>query len=568
MNRRTGICAVAVSGVAALFALSACQTPAASGIASEAAQEVAPVQKLPEARFTAAEFADRMKTLASDEFAGRAPGSIGETKTIDYLIAQAKSIGLQPGINGSFVQNVPMIESETDLSTKLVLNTPAGKRTLSFSKDMVIGTTTGKPLVTLKDSDVVFVGYGVNAPELGWNDYAGLDVKGKTVVILVNDPGFQIKDENLFEGRRMTYYGRWTYKFEEAARQGASAAFIVHDNEGAAYGWSVVDNGWTGKQFDLTPADDPAPRLPIRGWLTQEAASQLFADAGLRLTDQYTSASRKGFKAIPLKSKASASLKTSIAMKSSQNFVAKLPGTKRPDEAIIYQAHWDHLGTNDGSAGEDHIYNGAVDNASGVAAIMTIAQGFMRASVKPERSLIFFAPTLEESGLLGSKYFVAHPAVPLKNTVAVINIDAMAMLGKARNLVIIGNGMSDLEDTLKPYAAIQGRALAPENTPQDGFYFRSDHFNFAKAGVPALYIKGGDDLIDGGIARGREMLEDYRLNHYHKTSDEFDPKWNLEGAIQDLQVLYAVGHELAFSEKWPLWYPTSAFRGAQDALRK
>lgn len=568
MTRRSGFCALTLTGLAAAFALTSCQTPAASGIASEVAEDVAPLQQLPETRFTVAEFADRIKTLASDEFLGRAPGSDGETKTINYLIAQARQIGLQPAFGNSYVQTVPMMESQTDLGTKLNLTTPAGKRSLSFSKDMVIGTTTGQPNVSLKNSEMVFVGYGVNAPELGWNDYAGLDVKGKTVVMLVNDPGFHTKDESLFEGRRMTYYGRWTYKFEEAARQGAAAAFIVHDNEGAAYGWQVVDNGWTGKQFDLTATDDPAPRLPIRGWLTQQAATQLFADAGLRLQDQYAAASRKGFKAIPLKSRASAELKTTVTRKSSQNFAAMLPGTKRPDEAIIYQAHWDHLGVHEGGKpGEDHIYNGAVDNASGVAAVMTIAEGFARAPVKPERSLIFFTPTLEESGLLGSAYFVAHPPVPLKKTVAVINIDAMTLAGKARNLVVIGNGSSELEDILKPYAAIQGRVLAPENTPQDGFYFRSDHFNFAKQGVPALYVKGGDDLLVGGLEAGRKLQESYRLNDYHKPSDDFRADWNLEGTYQDLQLLYAVGRELAFGDRWPLWYPTNAFRAKQDAMR-
>ena len=569
MNRRTGFFVTTLTGVAALFALTSCQTPAASGIASDVAQDIAPLQQLPETRFTVQEFADRMKTLASDEFLGRAPGSQGETKTIDYLIAQAKQIGLQPAFGNSYVQTVPMAESQTDLGTKLNITTPAGKRTYSFSKDMVIGTTTGKPLVSLKNSDVVFVGYGVNAPELGWNDYAGLDVKGKTVVMLVNDPGFHTKDESLFEGRRMTYYGRWTYKFEEAARQGAAAAFIVHDNEGAAYGWQVVDNGWTGKQFDLTPADDPAPRLPVRGWLTQATATQLFADAGLRLADQYAAASRKGFTSIPLKAKASAELKTAVTRKSSQNFAAILPGTKRPDEAIVYQGHWDHLGVHSGGKpGEDHIYNGAVDNASGVAAIMTIAEGFARQAEKPERSIVVFAPTLEESGLLGSAYFVAHPPVALKKMVAVINIDAMTLAGKARNLVVIGNGSSELEDILKPYAAIQGRELAPENTPQDGFFFRSDHFNFAKAGVPALYVKGGDDLLVGGLEAGRKIQENYRLNDYHKPSDDYRANWNLEGTMQDLQVLYAVGRELAFSDRWPLWYSTNAFRTKQDALRK
>ena len=540
--------------------VAACTTPTP---VVDASQSV-----LPSTRFTEADFGDRVRALASDEFAGREPGTIGETKTIDYLIAQARALGLQPGNKGSFVQNVPMITSQADLKTTLQIKAGNKTDTLKFGDDMVIGTTTGQKAVDLKDSDMVFVGYGVNAPELGWNDYAGLDVKGKTVVMLVNDPGFHTKDESLFEGRRMTYYGRWTYKFEEAARQGARAAFIVHDNEGASYGWEVVRNGWVGKQYDLTPADDPAPRLPIRGWLTQETASKVFADAGLQLADQYRNASVRGFKPIALKAKASAALKTTVSTSSSQNFVAKLEGRTRPNEAIIYQAHWDHLGTQPDSKGEDHIWNGAVDNATGVAGIMTIAQAFVAADRRPDRSIYFFAPTLEESGLLGSAYFVAHPPVALRNIAAVINIDALVATGKSNNLVVIGNGSSELEDILKPYAAAQGRRLDPENTPQDGFFFRSDHFNFAKAGVPALYIKGGDEMIEGGLDAGRAKQEDYRRNKYHKPSDEFDSSWDLAGMWQDLQVLYAVGNELAFSNRFPLWYPTNAFRGKQDALRK
>lgn len=572
LTRRT---LVALALVAA--GTSGCQTPAASGIAQQvASNQPASDAILSPTPFTAQDFSARLQALASDEFGGRAPGSTGETLTLDYLIAQAKELGLQPGNGDSYTQTVPMVTSLTSPDTTLQLKTPKGSTTLKFPQDMVLGTTTGNPLVQLRNSEMVFVGYGVNAPELGWNDYEGLDVRGKTVVMLVNDPGFQTGDTSLFEGRRMTYYGRWTYKFEEAARQGAAAALIVHDNEGAAYGWEVVRNGWTGKQFDLPAADDPAPRLPVRGWLTQESARALFAAAGLDLAAQYKAASTKGFKPIPLKATATTTLKTTVSQSSSKNFVAKIVGTERPDEAVIYQAHWDHLGTHQGDDAhdhntaapkEDHVWNGAVDNATGVAGIMTIAQGFARAGTAPKRSVYFFAPTLEESGLLGSAYFVAHPSVALNKIAAVINIDALIPTGKARNLVLIGNGASELEDILKPYAAAQGRELAPENTPQDGFYFRSDHFNFAKAGVPALYIKGGDDLIEGGLERGRAIQEDYRRNRYHKPTDAFDPSWNLEGVQQDLQALYAVGREVANSTTWPRWYPGNAFRKQQEALR-
>ena len=512
----------------------------------------------------ATDFAAHVKVLASDEFEGRAPGSAGEDKTVDYLKAQFERLGLKPGNGDSYFQTVPMIETTATADTTLDLDVDGKPQTLKFGADMVVGTRTGQRTVTVKDSELVFVGYGVDAPEQQWNDYAGVDVKGKTVVMFVNDPGFHAGDESLFEGRRMTYYGRWTYKFEEAARKGAAAALLIHDDAGAAYGWDVVKNSWTGAQFDLRAADDPAPRLPLQGWITGAAAKQLFAAAGLDLDAQRAAAGKRGFKPVPMKAKASVTLNSTVSEKSSRNVVALLPGSKRPDEAVVYMAHWDHLGKHEDEPG-DNIYNGAIDNATGVAGILELAEAFAKRQPAPERSLLFLAVTLEESGLLGSKYYVAHPAVPMNKTVAVINLDAMSTYGTSKDIVVTGLGSSELEDILKGIADKQGRVLRAESAPEAGYYFRSDHFNFAKAGVPALYAEGGEDLVSGGAEAGSKMAKDYTANRYHKPSDQFDPDWPLEGVVQDLESLYAVGRELVDSERWPNWYRGNPFRAAREA---
>ena len=507
-------------------------------------------------------------TLASDEFEGRAPGSAGEEKTVEYIKAQYERIGLKPGgDNDSYFQTVPMVETSADESTVLRLDSNGATRELKFGPDMVISTRTGQAEVSVKDSELVFVGYGVNAPEQDWNDYAGLDVKGKTVVILVNDPGFHANDESLFDGNRMTYYGRWTYKFEEAARQGAAAALIIHDDEGASYGWDVVKNSWSGPQFDLRAEDDPEPRVPAQGWISGDVARQLFADSGLELQEMYASANRRGFKAVPLKAKVSFDLRSTVAQKSSQNVIGYLPGTEAPDETVIYLAHWDHLGKHEGhdpDAGTDMLYNGAVDNATGVAGIIEIAEKF--AAAPPRRSVVFLAVTLEESGLLGSKYYVAQPSFPLEKTVGVINLDAMSVGGRARDVVVTGKGNSELEDILLGHAGGQQRTLVEEGNPAGGFYFRSDHFNFAKAGVPALYAKGGSDLVEGGSEAGKRVGEEY-ARRYHQPSDEVHEGWRFDGIAEDLELLHAVGQELAAGSTWPNWYEGNPFKAARDAQR-
>lgn len=553
--------------LATAAALAACKRePEAPAAAPEAATPPAAAHTFT-ADITEGDFAEMVNTLASDEFEGRAPGSVGEEKTATYLEAQMKRIGLQPGNNGSYFQDVPMVETTADeAATTLSLTTSTGKRDLKFGTDYVIGTRTGQTDVKLDASDLVFVGYGVDAPEQKWNDYDGQDWTGKTVVILVNDPGFHAKDETLFGGNRMTYYGRWTYKFEEAARKGAAAALIVHDTAGASYGWDVVKNSWSGAQYDLPAKDDPEKRIPLQGWLSAEAAKQLFADAGLDLDAAYANAGKRGFKPVSLKAQASAALKSSITEKTSRNVIGLLPGASKPDEAVLYMAHWDHLGKHEGEEG-DNIYNGAVDNATGVAGILEIAEAFAHQEPKPARSVVFVAVTLEESGLLGSKYYVAHPTFPLNKIAGVINLDAMSVGGKSRDFVVTGKGNSQLEDMLKVYADQQGRVLAEEGNPAGGYYFRSDHFNFAKAGVPALYAKGGNDLLEGGVEAGKAASEEY-AKRYHQASDEVHDGWKLDGVVQDLQALYGVGKDLAVENTWPTWYDGNPFKAARDAMMK
>ncbi|HEV7272236.1 M28 family metallopeptidase [Pseudoxanthomonas sp.] len=553
--------------LATAAALAACKRePETPAVAPDAATLPAAAHAFT-ADITEGDFAEMVNTLASDEFEGRAPGSVGEEKTAAYLEAQMKRIGLQPGNNGSYFQDVPMVETTADeAATTLSLTTSAGKRDLKFGTDYVIGTRTGQTEVKLDASDLVFVGYGVDAPEQQWNDYAGQDWTGKTVVMFVNDPGFHAKDETLFGGNRMTYYGRWTYKFEEAARKGAAAALIVHDTAGASYGWDVVKNSWSGAQYDLPAKDDPEKRIPLQGWLSAEAAKQLFADAGLDLEAAYASAGKRGFKPVPLKAQLSAAVKSTITEKTSRNVIGVLPGASKPDEAVLYMAHWDHLGKHEGEEG-DNIYNGAVDNATGVAGILEIAEAFAHQDPKPARSVVFVAVTLEESGLLGSKYYVAHPTFPLDKIAGVINLDAMSVGGKSRDFVVTGKGNSQLEDMLKVYADQQGRVLAEEGNPAGGYYFRSDHFNFAKAGVPALYAKGGNDLLDGGVEAGKAASEEY-AKRYHQASDEVHDGWKLDGVVQDLQALYGVGKDLAVENTWPNWYDGNPFKAARDAMMK
>ena len=561
MQRKLLLC------LAATAALAACKQEAPAPAAPAPAPAPAPAHTFA-GGINAADFGELVKTLASDEFEGRAPGSNGEELTVNYIRDQMQRIGLQPGNGDSWFQEVPMTETTAEPSTVLKIQQGDASRDLVFGTDMVIGTRSGQPEIKIDNSELVFVGYGVDAPEQNWNDYTGQDWKGKTVVMFVNDPGFHTDDATLFDGKRMTYYGRWTYKFEEAARKGAAAALIVHDNAGASYGWDVVKNSWGGAQYDLPAAEDKQPRLQAQGWLSAEAARTLFADAGLDLDKAYKDASKRGFKPAPLNARLSLDLKSTIAQKKSRNVVGVLPGSKRADEAVLYMAHWDHLGKHEGEEG-DNIYNGAVDNATGVAGILEVADAMTHQQTPPERSVVFLAVTLEESGLLGSQYYVNHPTFPLDKIAGVINIDAMSVNGRARDLTVTGFGSSELEDLLKPLAAKQGRTLHAESSVQSGFYFRSDHFNFAKAGVPALYADGGEDLIDGGVEAGKRAAEAYGKDRYHSPKDEYDPAtWKLDGTIEDLELLYGVGQQLAGGDAWPNWYEGNPFKANRDAMMK
>ncbi|MGJ8537345.1 MAG: M28 family peptidase, partial [Parasphingopyxis sp.] len=414
---------------------------------------------------------------------------------------------------------------------------------------------------------LVFVGYGINAPERGWNDYDGLDMTGKIAVILVNDPDYQtMTNEGPFEGRAMTYYGRWTYKYEEAARQGAAGAIIVHETEPAAYGWNVVESSWSGPQLNMDAADNHMDRSAIEGWVTNDAARAMLAAAGHDLDTLSDAARQPGFTAVPLGITASAHLDNSIRREASRNVVAILPGSERPDEYVIHTAHWDHLGRCTPAPDGDDICNGALDNATGTAGLVALAEANAAAGA-PARSLVFLAVTAEESGLLGSAYYGNNPVVPAAQTVGGINMDGLNIVGPANNVVVVGYGKSELEAYLERAAAAQGRRVEPETSPERGSFFRSDHFSLARVGIPMLYASSGEDLVDGGAEAGSAAVMDYIGNHYHGPSDEYDPNWDWTGAVQDLQLYFTIGRELAETTEWPNWNPSAEFRAARDASR-
>jgi Zn-dependent M28 family amino/carboxypeptidase len=482
---------------------------------------------------------------------------------VDYIRRQFADAGLKPGHGTTFFQSVPMVEITAAPDTTLSFERAGNKRELKYAQDMVVWTKRVVPQSSIDNSPLVFVGYGIVAPEYEWDDYAAADIKGKTAVILINDPGFATNDPKLFRGRAMTYHGRWTYKFEEAARQGAAGALIIHETEPAAYGWNVVSTSWVGPQLDMASADGNAGRVAIEGWISNEAATSLFQLAGQDLTALKAAATQRGFKAVPLDVRASVTVRNSIRRSNSSNVIGILPGSKRPDEYLIYTAHWDHFGILQDKTG-DAIMNGAIDNATGVAGIITLARAFAHAAEKPERSVVFFAVTGEESGLLGSAYYADNPIYPLARTAAVINLDALYAGGPARDIVVVGSGNSDLEDYLRKAAKQQDRVISPEPTPEKGFYYRSDHFNFAKKGVPALYTKLGTDDRAHGRAFGEQQQEDYIAKRYHQPSDEYTKDLDLTGSFQDLELMYRVGERVAAEKSWPEWYKNSEFRAVRE----
>jgi Zn-dependent M28 family amino/carboxypeptidase len=509
---------------------------------------------------------DVTRTLSSDAYAGRAPTSPEEAKTIAYIVTRMTKAGLKPGNKGGWTQDVPMVEITAD-PTPMTFNI-AGKApvALAYKTDMVIGTTRVVPRVDIKDSEVVFVGYGINAPQLGWNDYAGLDVKGKTVVILINDPDYQTPTlTGTFGGRAMTYYGRWTYKYEEAARQGAAAAIIVHETEPAAYGWDVVVSSWAKPRLGLDAPDNHMGDSAAIGWMTKEAATRLFAAGEQDFDLLNAAAKKKDFSAVPLGMTMSMSMDNKIRRQMSKNVIGILPGHTRSKEYVLYSAHWDHLGRCLPVKG-DGICNGAVDNASGTAGLIAIAEMNAKAG-RAARSQIFLAVTAEESGLLGSKYYAENPIYPLSQTVGGVNMDGLNVTGATKDVNIIGVGKSELDDYVTRWAAKGNRTITPESTPEKGFYYRSDHFSFARLGVPMLDAGSGDDLINGGLTAGRAAAEDYTVNRYHKPQDEYNPAWNWDGAVQDLTMYYGIGRELASGNAWPNWAPTAEFRAIRDKDR-
>lgn len=509
---------------------------------------------------------DVTRTLSSDAFEGRAPTTPAEEKATGYIVERMKAAGLKPGNHGSWFQDVPMVEITARGTTPMTFTGGKTPVSLTYRTDMVLATYRVTPRIDIRDSDVVFVGYGINAPEKGWNDYAGVDVKGKTVVVLVNDPDWQTPSrQGLFEGRAMTYYGRWTYKFEEAARQGAAAVMIVHDTEPAAYGWGVVQSSWTGPQLELDEAGEHMDQSQAIGWMQLAKAKELFASAGRDFDALSAAARTRGFKAVPLGVKASVGFSNDIKRQKSKNVIGILPGTERAQETVLYTAHWDHLGRCDAVKGDD-ICNGALDNASGVAGLIAIAEAQGKAG-PARRSIVFMSVTAEESGLLGSKYYAEHPVYPLATTVGGVNMDGLNVIGPARDFTVIGWGKSELEDMMKPLVSAQGRVMKPEPNPERGGYFRSDHFSFAKFGVPMFDGGSGEDLVVGGTAAGHAATLDYITNRYHKPQDEYDPAWNWAGAVQDLTLYFRLGRQLAMGTAWPEWYPTAEFRAVRDRSR-
>ena len=507
---------------------------------------------------------EHIAVLASDEFEGRAPATPGEEKTINYLRSKFEALGIGPGNGDSYFQSVSVTEITTASDAVLTFSGSNYDAKLEYATEMMVGSQQQIPTTSISDSELVFVGYGVVAPERNWNDYAGIDVVGKTVVILVNDPGYATQDPEVFNGNAMTYYGRWTYKYEEAARQGAAGALIVHETGPAGYGWEVVSGSWSGPQIGLQADNLNSDKNDIEGWLTLDSAEALFAGAGLNYQQLKATAAQPGFSAVPLGDvTASVAIRNSVRTSLSQNVIAMIPGTDRAQETIIYTAHWDHLGVNAELAG-DTIYNGAADNATGTAALLAMAKMHADAGPAP-RSVVFLAVTAEESGLLGSRWYAEHPVFPLATTVANINIDVLNTYGPTHDIVVVGNGSSELEAYLEEAATAQGRHLVAEPNPERGYYYRSDHFNFAKAGVPALYAESGEDSVEFGSQWGAEQAQDYNENRYHAPSDEYDPSWNLEGAAQDILLYFDVASKLSRESRFPNWLEGNEFKGIRDA---
>lgn len=514
-----------------------------------------------------------IKTLASDEFEGRGPGTKGEELTINYLTDQLKRLGMKPGNpDGTFVQQVPLagITSEPHMSFA------AGDKTiqLKFPDDFVASSARLQEEINVPKSDIVFVGYGVVAPEFGWDDYKDVDVRGKTILMLINDPPVPDPkdpsrlDDKMFKGRAMTYYGRWKYKYEIAAQKGAAAAIIIHETGPAAYPYSVVRTSWAGENFELDVPDKNMGAVQVRSWITLDVAKQLLSAAGQDFESLKKTAATKTFKPVPLKAQALVGIKQRIRSFKSNNVIGRLEGSdpKLKDEIVIYSAHWDHLGR-DSTLQGDQIFNGAVDNGSGCAAVLQISAAFAKVNPPPKRSILFLFTTAEEAGLLGAKYYAEHPLFPLEKTLADINIDSMNVWGKARDVEDTSFGFSTLDDMLAESAKRQGRATIPNSRPEKGSIYRADNFEFSKAGVPSLYIGKGAHLLSRPLDAPLRS-DEFDLKDYHQVSDDIKPDWDLSGAVQDAELLFEVGTQVANGDKFPEWKPDSEFKAKRDAMMK
>lgn len=525
---------------------------------------------------TADRLLEHIRVLSADEFGGRAPGSAGEELSVRYITEQFQSLGLRPGNpDGTFVQDVPLagIVGRPSLSLTVGGKTAA----LSYPDDFVAATARLVPEINVENSEIVFVGYGIVAPEYGWDDYKDVDVRGRTILMLINDPAIPDAndpsklDESLFKGSAMTYYGRWTYKYEIAARKGAAAAIIIHETGPAGYPYSVVRTSWAREIFEIDAEDKNLGAVPVRSWITRERAEALLTGSGQNLDELKQAALRKDFRPVALEgATASFHLKNELRAFHSRNVLARLDGSDpaHRDEFVLYTAHWDHLGraTVDG---EERIYRGAIDNASGVGALIELARAFTRLEPAPRCSILFMAPTAEESGLLGARYYAAHPLYPLVNTLADINIDGVNPWGKTRDIENISAGNTSLDELFAQLAAAQGRVIIPATQPEKGYLYRADHFEFFKEGVPCLYPNGGKEVLDREPGYGKEKIDEYTARHYHQPSDRIDPTWDLAGAVQDTQLLFEVGYQIANGAHIPEWKPHGEFKTKRDeALQK
>jgi Zn-dependent M28 family amino/carboxypeptidase len=522
------------------------------------------------AALSAARLGESIRVLSSDAFEGRGPATPGETKSVDYIIKQFQAAGLQPGGDPqpaggrAWTQDVPLARFRT--TGPVIFSVASGGVTQAWTQGGEIAiraSETGADRLAFKDAPVVFIGYGVKAPERNWDDFKGYDLHGKIALVLVNDPDFET-GEGDFGGKAMTYYGRWTYKYEEAARQGAIGFLVIHETAPASYGWNTVKNSNTNEIFDIIRQDPKATHAPLEGWVQRDQTVALFTKAGLDFEALKKLAQTRDFRPVELKG-VTMSADVAIDAKTvvSKNVVGVLPGAKHPDEHLIYTAHWDHLGVGEPDAKGDRIYNGAQDNASGVAGLIELANAFHKAP-GPDRSLVFLAVTAEEKGLLGSEYYSSHPLYPLATTVADLNMDVLNVNGPTRDVSTSGDAPQTLQGDLAKVAKARGLSVTPDPEPQAGHFYRSDHFSFAKRGVPSLSIDGGVDLVKGGVAAGKAARAAYVRDRYHQPADEYDPNWDLSGAVQELEIFYDLGRSLADSREWPAWTAGAEFKAERD----